>query len=96
MGYVEFIPFLDRLGQLVGFHMGSIEIDVQITAQPPFSPKKPWLQPGIATDQLHEALTDRATVDVVPASTLGKMLQERRYIDFNTLQNSAVSLFLAI
>jgi hypothetical protein len=95
MGYVEFIPFLDRPGQLVGIHMGSIEKDVQITAQPP-GPKKPRLQPGITPDQLHEALTDRATVDIVPACTLGKMLKERRYINFNTLQNSAVSLFLAV
>ncbi len=93
MGYVQFIPFLDRPGQFVGIHIGAIEKDVQITAQFPFSPEKPWLQPGKTADQLHEALTDRATAYIVPACILGIMLQERRYINFNTRQNSLVSFF---
>ena len=95
VGYVHFIPFLDRQGQFVGIHANAVEKDVQITAQLPFRPKKPWLQPGKTADQRHEALTDRVTGDVIPACTLAKLPQERRYIDFNTRQNSLVSFLFA-
>ena len=96
MGQVQFISFFDRPGQLVGIYMGFIEIDIQIAAQAPVSPEKPWPQPGITTDQLPEALNDRAGADPVPSYIVGKGLQKRRDINSNTLQNRLSSLFLAI
>ena len=95
VGYVQFIPFLDRPGQFVGIHANAVEKDVQITTQLPFSLKKPWLQPGKTADKRHEALTDRETADMVPACAFGELPQERRYIDFNTRQNNLVSFFSA-
>ena len=84
------------MGQFVGIHTNAVEKDVQVTAQLPFSPKKPRFQPGKTTDQHRHALTDRATADTVSACTLRKLPQERRYIDFNTRQNNLVSYLMHI